>query len=164
MRLGRPRPRVASITPSWLRVDRAMIFLRSHSTMADRPAISIVSEEMKRRLGRNEGQRFRKGKNRNKRKTPAVTRVEECTSADTGVGAAMAAGSQLEKGIWALLVIAAMVRQKAARELRENLEEFSTIQWPWFKKRAIEIRRRASPIRFIRAVIMPAPSAVGVWK
>lgn len=33
------------------------------------------------------------------RKTPAVTRVEECTRADTGVGAAMAAGSQEEKGI-----------------------------------------------------------------
>lgn len=31
--------------------------------------------------------------------TPAVTSVDECTSADTGVGAAMAAGSQLENGI-----------------------------------------------------------------
>lgn len=33
------------------------------------------------------------------RNTPAVTRVEECTKALTGVGAAIAAGSQLEKGI-----------------------------------------------------------------
>lgn len=33
------------------------------------------------------------------RNTPAVTSVDECTKADTGVGAAMAAGSQLEKGI-----------------------------------------------------------------
>jgi len=31
--------------------------------------------------------------------TPAVTRVEEWTSADTGVGAAMAAGSHAENGI-----------------------------------------------------------------
>lgn len=38
---------------------------------------------------------------------PAVTRVDEWTSAETGVGAAMAAGSQLENGICALLVIAA---------------------------------------------------------
>jgi len=30
------------------------------------------------------------------RNTPAVTRVDECTRADIGVGAAMAAGSQLE--------------------------------------------------------------------
>jgi len=31
--------------------------------------------------------------------TPAVTKVEECTKAETGVGAAIAAGSQAEKGI-----------------------------------------------------------------
>ena len=33
------------------------------------------------------------------RYTPAVTRVEECTNAETGVGAAIAAGSQAQKGI-----------------------------------------------------------------
>ncbi len=36
------------------------------------------------------------------------------------------------------------------------------IQWPWFNIKEIEIRRNASPSRFIRAVIIPAPSAVGV--
>ena len=36
--------------------------------------------------------------------TPAVTKVDEWTKADTGVGAAIAAGNQAEKGIWALLV------------------------------------------------------------
>lgn len=41
--------------------------------------------------------------------TPAVTRVDECTRADTGVGAAIAAGSHLENGICALLVIAASI-------------------------------------------------------
>ena len=46
------------------------------------------------------------------RKTPAVTSVEECTRADTGVGAAIAAGSHLENGIWALLVIAAIVMDR----------------------------------------------------
>lgn len=35
--------------------------------------------------------------------------MDEWTSADTGVGAAIAAGSQDEKGIWALLVIAAKI-------------------------------------------------------
>jgi hypothetical protein len=39
--------------------------------------------------------------------------VEEWTKAETGVGAAMAAGSQAEKGIWALLVIPA--RQTSTR-------------------------------------------------
>ena len=31
--------------------------------------------------------------------TPAVTKVEECTKADTGVGAAIAAGNHALKGI-----------------------------------------------------------------
>ena len=35
---------------------------------------------------------------------PAVTKVEEWTKALTGVGAAIAAGSQHLKGNWALLV------------------------------------------------------------
>lgn len=50
-RFGSPRPKVDSITPSWLRVDRAIIFLRSHSTRADRPAINMVSEATRRREG-----------------------------------------------------------------------------------------------------------------
>lgn len=42
--------------------------------------------------------------------TPAVTRVEECTKEETGVGAAIAAGSQAENGIWALFVNAAAIK------------------------------------------------------
>lgn len=38
-----------------------------------------------------------------------MTKVDEWTSADTGVGAAIAAGSQEENGIWALFVIAAKI-------------------------------------------------------
>ena len=41
--------------------------------------------------------------------------MEECTRADTGVGAAIAAGSHLENGIWALFVIAAMVMVSVIR-------------------------------------------------
>jgi hypothetical protein len=91
-----------------------------------------------------------------------VTRVEECTKADTGVGAAMAAGSQLENGIWALFVIAASERQRIIRGLL--MDVLRIIQWPWFSRRAIEIRKRVSPIRFIRAVIIPALRELGVWK
>jgi len=47
------------------------------------------------------------GETRIKTYTPAVTKVEECTKADTGVGAAIAAGSQALKGTCALLVLAA---------------------------------------------------------
>lgn len=45
-----------------------------------------------------------------------MTRVEEWTSAETGVGAAIAAGSQLEKGTCALLVIAANIIVKIKNE------------------------------------------------
>jgi hypothetical protein len=44
-----------------------------------------------------------------------VTKVEECTKAETGVGAAMAAGNQLEKGIWALFVMAATIMNKVIK-------------------------------------------------
>ena len=40
----------------------------------------------------------------NANKIPAVTKVEECTIAEIGVGADIAAGSHLEKGNCALLV------------------------------------------------------------
>jgi len=38
-----------------------------------------------------------------------VTKVDECTSEETGVGAAIAAGNQAENGICALLVEAATI-------------------------------------------------------
>lgn len=41
---GRFRPRLAIITPSWLRVERAMIFFMSDSSMAASPAMNIVKE------------------------------------------------------------------------------------------------------------------------
>ncbi len=39
---GRPRPIAVIIIPSWLSVDRAIIFFISHSVVALIPAISIV--------------------------------------------------------------------------------------------------------------------------
>lgn len=56
MRFGRPSARVAIITPNWLRVDRAIIFLRSHSTTADMPAINIVEDAIRRRSGWKRGE------------------------------------------------------------------------------------------------------------
>jgi hypothetical protein len=43
--------------------------------------------------------------------TPAVTKVEEWTNADTGVGAAIAAGNHALKGIWALFVHPAIIKR-----------------------------------------------------
>lgn len=50
-RLGSPRPSLLIITPSWLRVERAMIFFISHSVVALIPAISIVRHAMIRSVG-----------------------------------------------------------------------------------------------------------------
>lgn len=129
-RVGRPNARVESITPSWLRVDRATIFFRSCSTMADIPAISIVRVARRRRVGEKRGSVESRGWNRNRRNTPAVTRVEEWTRAETGVGAAIAAGSQLENGIWALFVIAARVKRETVVVVIGDERVLGIIQWP----------------------------------
>jgi hypothetical protein len=43
-----------------------------------------------------------------------VTKVEECTKDETGVGADIAAGNQAIKGNWALLVIEMKITIKLA--------------------------------------------------
>jgi hypothetical protein len=61
--------------------------------------MNIVRTAMNRSMTLKTLKVLRNGKNRIKRKIPAVTRVEVCTRAETGVGAAIAAGSQAENGI-----------------------------------------------------------------
>lgn len=78
------------------------------------------------------------------------------------MGAAIAAGSQLEKGIWALLVIAATVINVASQ--KDWLVSQKNIMFHWlFRAQAIEIKISTSPIRFVRAVIIPAASDLGFW-
>lgn len=96
--MGRPSPSAAIITPSCLRVERAIIFFISHSVRALMPVINIVVTAIISKVILNIGRVCRNSKNRISKNTPPVTRVDECTRADTGVGAAMAAGSQLENG------------------------------------------------------------------
>lgn len=88
-------------------MERATTFFISHSAIAASPAAVIVRVATNSSAGWYQVNFLRKGSNRISRYTPAVTRVDECTRADTGVGAAIAAGSQHEKGTCALLVIAA---------------------------------------------------------
>ena len=96
-----------------------------------------------------------------RRKIPAVTRVDEWTSAETGVGAAMAAGSHLEKGIWALFVIAARRIARVLRSVRWEGERFRVCQCPWLIVSPMAIRIMASPIRLVRAVIILAARDLG---
>lgn len=92
-------------------MDKATTFLKSVSKFATNPAINIVVKPTTKMTG-SKGLGIM-GWNRIIKKTPAVTKVEEWTKAETGVGAAMAAGSQAEKGICALLVIALKIINKA---------------------------------------------------
>ena len=89
-----------------IRVDSAMIFFRSVSYRAEILAVSEVKVANVISVYRVVGCRW--SDRRIISITPAVTRVDECTRADTGVGAAMAAGSQAVKGNCALLVILAV--------------------------------------------------------
>ncbi len=92
-----------------------------------------------------------------------MTRVEECTKADTGVGAAIAAGSHLEKGICALFVMAAAIMQRQVIVEREECDMVRIIQCPWLMVIAILTKIRTSPIRLVSAVIIPAANDFGFW-
>lgn len=116
------------ITLNCLKVDRAIVFFRSLSWLAATAAINIVNAETKRRLGLKKSHADKEEWNRIKRKIPAVTRVEECTNAETGVGAAIAAGSQAENGICALFVIPAIIIQMANQEDRVKSQEIRILQ------------------------------------
>jgi hypothetical protein len=91
-----PIPIDININPSWLNVDRAITFFKSISLRAIMPAYSLVRSPRRKRASLIEGPM--EVLNRKVRNTPAVTRVDECTNAETGVGADMAAGSHEEKG------------------------------------------------------------------
>jgi hypothetical protein len=85
------------IIPNCLRVDNAIIFLRSCSKIATTPDINMVIIEINNNSAEQVSPKIKE--KRINRYTPAVTKVEECTKAETGVGAAIAAGNQAEKGI-----------------------------------------------------------------
>ena len=89
--------------------------------------------------------------------------MDEWTSADTGVGAAMAAGNHEENGICALFVIAARIIVIIINELTGVSIIWIIDHWAWFKVQPILRRRAASPIRFLRAVIIPAARDFGFW-
>lgn len=103
--------------PRWLNVDKATIFFKSDSINADSPAYREVNRLVTSIKYANEEE--------DKidvfwiiRKSPAVTRVDEWTNDEIGVGAAIAAGSQGENGNNADFVDKAMKSKKGRREFR----------------------------------------------
>ena len=96
-----------------------------------------------------------------RRYTPAVTKVEEWTRAEIGVGADIAAGSQAEKGNWALLDIAAIIRNNIIIKL--NFSFIQKFQFVIENIRAIDIRIIISPIRLERIVMDPDADEEAFW-
>jgi len=141
-----PNLQILIIIPKLERVDNAIIFFRSNSFRAQRPAKRVVKEEIKKIkflihqwLKTNSWKRIVK-------KTPAVTKVDEWTKALTGVGAAIAAGSQALNGIWALFVIAAKIR-KTLTIFASLLPLKKGIQDPSFRSKETRIKKKTSPNR-----------------
>ena len=91
--------------------------------------------------------------------------MDEWTRAETGVGAAIAAGNQLLNGIWALLVIAAIIiiviRVVVFGKAEKNGDKIN--QCPCDNIQIIAKRIRTSPIRLVKAVIMPAAKDLLFW-
>lgn len=91
-------------------------------------------------------------------KIPAVTKVDEWTNEDTGVGAAMAAGSQDENGNWALFVIAPVMRiAEKILKFSENLIKFQLNHPLWYITIKVRINKQ-SPTRFVNTVNIPESS------
>lgn len=82
------------IKPSWLEVERAMIFFTSLCTVADHAAKVEVRAPRQRQIVRARGLFESRGCRRSSRNTPATTIVLEWSRAETGVGPSMAEISQ----------------------------------------------------------------------
>jgi hypothetical protein len=95
------------------------------------------------------------------RYTPAVTRVEECTKAEIGVGAAIAAGSQAENGYWALLEIAAIIKKIII--INGKCWFMFRFQFIFIVKIPILKSIAMSPRRFDKIVIVPEAADEKFW-
>ena len=96
-----PAPTITVIKPNWLTVPNARISFRSYSRTARQPASSTVSTPSVTTIGRHGGASAKPGVIRAIRYTPALTIAAACRYALTGVGAAIAPGSQKCSGTMA---------------------------------------------------------------
>lgn len=90
---GRLSPMVTIMRPSWLEVEKAMIFLISFCVRAHVAANNVERAPRHRQRVRAVWLVLNMGWVRIRRKIPATTIVLEWSRAETGVGPSMAAGS-----------------------------------------------------------------------
>lgn len=97
------------MSPSWLDVEKATIFLMSFWVSAQVAVYRVVSAPKHKQPESASVLSSISGWRRIKRKMPATTIVLECSSADTGVGPSMADGSHGCRPNWADLPAAARI-------------------------------------------------------
>ena len=81
------------------------------------------------------------------------------------MGAAIAAGSQAENGIWALFVHAeiTIITSSIHETLLDVLVRVKNVQLPYISIIEIDTSKPTSPKRFVRAVIIPALYDLFLW-
>ena len=112
-------PIVTIISPSWLDVEKAMIFLMSFWIRAHNAVKRAVIAPRHSKMDCASLLFSVSGWKRISRKIPATTIVLECSSAETGVGPSIAEGSHGCRPNWADFPVAA-----SARPIRGMLELF----------------------------------------
>lgn len=142
-----------------LNVDKAMIFFISCSQLADSPAYKAVIDEITMRISIVEG--WVLVIIRIIRKIPAVTKVDECTRAEMGVGADIAIGNQAENGNCALFVHLANINIIIVKRVIDSFIFSSHIDENIII--LIDKRIKISPIRFLKRVIDPEPEDELFW-
>lgn len=100
---------VTIISPSWLEVENATIFLMSFCVSAKVAVIRVVRAPKHKQVVWAVWLVSIRGLSRIRRKMPATTMVLEWRSAETGVGPSIAAGSQGCSPNWADLPVAARI-------------------------------------------------------
>lgn len=142
-----------------LSVDRAMIFFKSCSQLADILEYIAVLEEIIININKIIGWLYEVI--RIIKKIPAVTRVEEWTRAEIGVGADIAIGNQAENGNCALFVHLAIISIMRVIKLYLLFKLNSHVDW--YIKIPIDNKMKISPIRFVNRVIDPDLDEEWFW-
>lgn len=159
---GPTKAQLVIIKPRCLNVDKATTFLRSFSRRAIIPAKIIVIKPLINIIVLIDAIEEKNLENRMTKNTPAVTRVEEWTKEEIGVGAAMAAGNQFLKGNCALLVKLPKIRNRINTVGIKNIFSINTLLLS--NKAPNTMIKNPSPNRLVIAVFILAAQDEEFWK
>ena len=159
-----PMPSATNMYPSWLTVEYASTFLMSFWNKPTLAAINAVAVPTHRMMSFVNGANSNNTELRTIKKIPAVTIVAAWISALTGVGPAMASGSQVNNGSCALLPVAPMKRNSVAAIIsgsfmppvaRSMMLAYSSVPKRW-NSSTMPSTMPTSPMRFITKALRAA--------